>query len=384
MLKKCLFYFLLITLPLVIVLSSVEIGLRLFYPVDEKAWAKKNPYEWAQNGYCPFSDSIKLDPSLAYVWDRSSLCNAQMRVNNVNLEGDDFPLVKNPNDYVVLLMGGSVAHRLGNKHPTELYNYLVKRHKGKNVRLLVGAHGGWSYPQQFHLFARFAPMIDAVISLDGFNETLQIIDIQNPFGSSSWPFMVKDRKQKSLKFMLSGKAYRTLEEYKEKNSCGFSYLCHFLVEKGQSLLLKKYIFDEEGLHVAFRHSTAYDHVEAQEAQRLNLLQYMSYLRMTDYIARGYKIDVYHFLQPVPALQKSLTVEEKSFANISREFTMDTYREKYLQIEKAFLALKKEKMKVYSLVPIFSQVKEPIYIDHIHMNELGNKIMTNVMIEKLEN
>lgn len=369
-------------IPLFLLFLSIEFALRLFYPVDEKSWSKKNAYEWSKERYCPFSDAIKLDPYLGYVWDRNSKCNTFMKVNNVGLEGIDFPIRKNPKEYVVLLIGGSVAHRLGNQNQEGLIKFFADRHKGKNIRLIVGAHGAWGYPQQFHLFTRFAPLVDAVISLDGFNETLQIVDTFNPFGSFSWYFIVKDRMQKSLRFRLIAFLYRRLEEYKEKQSCGRSHLCHFTLERSRDFLLKNFIYKHEKGPAVSYPSVAYENINSQLALELNLKQYINYLRMTDFIARGYKIDVYHFLQPVPALKKELTTEEKSVADVSKDFKLENYRGKYLEIEKAFLALRKENIKVYSLVPIFSNIKNTVYIDHIHLNKLGNQVLTKAITESI--
>lgn len=369
--------------PFVFLFSLGEISLRLFTKTDEKVWLKNKSNESTPRRYCLFGESIKLDPFLAYVLDKDSPCNVGIRINNVNLQGDDFPLIKQPNDYVVLLIGGSVAQLLGNGFKEDLFSFFTQKYKNKNVKFLVGALRGWSYPQQFNLFARFAPIVDTVISVDGFNETLQIMDSFNPFGSFSLPFMMQERNQKSLNFLFSTKWYYYLEDLKEQNSCGFSFLCHFVLERTQSLILKYYVFDEGRIKKDFERSIAYDGIDPKEARRLNLEQYLNYLRMTDYIAKGYNIDTYHFLQPVPALQKKLTSEEMSLVNSSSEFSMDSYRGMYTQVEKAFLSLKKEKMKVYSLVSIFDRITETVYIDHIRPNKLGNKIMSKAIIEKLK-
>jgi hypothetical protein len=76
-----------------------------------------------------------------------------------------------------LLTGGSVASQLGQNNlppaPHYLEEELNNRYvspSGKPFLVLNGGDGAWKEPQQLILFAMYAGTVDAVLTLDGFNE----------------------------------------------------------------------------------------------------------------------------------------------------------------------------------------------------------------------
>src|SRR5262245_42089841 len=125
---------------------------------------------------CRYIDSLFPHPYLGFVHHKNPPCGIG-NVNNIGLWGIDFPSERAADAYVVLLTGGSVAAQLGQIQgppaPRFLELALNERFRspnGKPFRVLNGATGAWKQPQQTVLLLLFADAIDAVVTLDGFNE----------------------------------------------------------------------------------------------------------------------------------------------------------------------------------------------------------------------
>ena len=98
-------------------------------------------------------------------------------VNNIGLFGPDYPVLKNPDRYTVMLIGGSVASQLAQNQAPPAPRYLEEElnrkyvsPNGKPWQVLYGGDGAWKEPQPFILFSLYAGSVDAMVSLGGFNE----------------------------------------------------------------------------------------------------------------------------------------------------------------------------------------------------------------------
>ena len=88
-------------------------------------------------------------------------------------------------------------------------------------------------------------------------------------------------------------------------------------------------------------------------------QYRKYIKIMDMTARSYNVKEMFFLQPVPAVGKQLTEEEK-------RATPDTsYGQRYVRIVRDLEALNEGGIPVRSLLDIYANEKETIYADTIH-------------------
>ncbi len=111
--------------------------------------------------------------------------------NNVGLFGPDFPMLRDNDKFVILFTGGSVAsqfvepHDDGSKYLEDILN---RRYdfNGREVLILNGADGAWKQPQQLIIMSLYSDVIDAVVTLDGFNEHFSI---KNPDYRLEYPSM---------------------------------------------------------------------------------------------------------------------------------------------------------------------------------------------------
>src|SRR5204863_7029150 len=97
-------------------------------------------------------------------------------INNIGLFGSDFPSERRPDRFVILVTGGSVAAQFGQlipggpKYLEETLNASYQSPTGQPFLVLNGGDGAWKQPQAFILFAMYATSVDAVVTLDGYNE----------------------------------------------------------------------------------------------------------------------------------------------------------------------------------------------------------------------
>jgi len=125
---------------------------------------------------CRYIDTLLPHPYLSFVHRDNPSCDV-LRINNIGLFGVDFPSEKHTVRFVLLQTGGSVAAQFAQmktppapKYLEELLNKKYISPNGNPFLILNGGDGAWKQPQSLILFLQYADVIDAVVTLDGFNE----------------------------------------------------------------------------------------------------------------------------------------------------------------------------------------------------------------------
>jgi hypothetical protein len=91
-------------------------------------------------------------------------------------------------------------------------------------------------------------------------------------------------------------------------------------------------------------------------------QYRKYIRAMDAIAAQHDVLVAHFIQPVPAIKKPLTEDERRVVG-----DLD-YRQRYERIADDVLGLAREGTPVFSLLELFEHYRGTLYADAIHLRQ----------------
>ena len=184
--KQRIFGWISILIGVVLALATVEVAaIAWLYLEDGHYTPAAELFERTQNTYvrdatkgtaCRYVDTLYPHPYVGFVHHANPPCG-QPWVNNVGLYGPDFPVIKNPDYYTVILTGGSVASQLGQNQKAPAPRYLEEELNkqyvsptGKPWLVLNGADGAWKEPQPFILFSLYASSVDAVVSLGGYNE----------------------------------------------------------------------------------------------------------------------------------------------------------------------------------------------------------------------
>lgn len=122
---------------------------------------------------CPY---MLLHPYFGYTNVPGTISVHGVKVNNMGFAAaEDFPYHKKDNEYVIAIMGGSVAEILSVKSSATLVEMLGASpdYAGKEIKVINCATGAYKQPQQLliltYLFSQ-GMELDCVVNVDGFNE----------------------------------------------------------------------------------------------------------------------------------------------------------------------------------------------------------------------
>jgi len=307
-------------------------------------------------------------------------------INNVGLFGRDFPFKKDPGKFTVLVTGGSVASLFAaeQRGVVLLEKVLNERYDfgGKTVVVLNGAAGSWKQPQQAIMSLLYADVVDGIISIDGYNENHKFKDdvwsrLEMPTDGfvQSNPLV-----ENSFKKLFGAWITSSLYQYSQGS---FAILnSHFAYYVTKAFRSAVQAVAEDSASRDWRKETNLNSLyllpedwSKEEKIQYNVEQYKKYIKVMDAVADKLKIQRAFFVQPVPAIGKKLTSNEKSKVGDLG------YGGVYKYMAGSVLGLSSEGVPVYSLLDIYSDFEGDIYSDDIHSYSAdgyenpGYKIMT---------
>ncbi len=337
-------------------------------------------FERTQNTYvrdltkdkdCRYVDTLYPHPYLAFVHHANPPCGLSW-ANNIGLLGDDFPTVKRTDRYVILLTGGSVASQLAQNFkppaPRYLEEELNKRYvspNGKPFQVLNGGDGAWKQPQAFILFAMYASVVDAVMTLDGFNEHYFFgvgVDarLERPLSNFAEvnPFVADENFGDAAIGWVMGRIAGALAA---TPVLGQSHAMYMIVRGIEGVAKSKDIFKSNKRTTlaslfAMPEEIRKDH-DLEFAVQLGL--YQKYMRGIEVLAKDYNVKTAYFLQPTPTYGKVLTEDEKKIVGDL------SYGPIYRRMVAGILTLRERGMAVFDLGDLLQDEKGTIYADHIH-------------------
>jgi hypothetical protein len=98
---------------------------------------------------------------------------------------------------------------------------------------------------------------------------------------------------------------------------------------------------------------------AEEKFAFNIEQYRKYIRAIETLAKSQAARTAYFVQPVPAIAKILTDEEKRVVGDL------AYGPLYRRMTDQLLELTREDIPIFSLLDVFAGERRTLYSDHIH-------------------
>jgi len=299
-----------------------------------------------------YTESLLPHPYLAHVYKTG---------NNVGLRSVDYPVVKDKSKFTILVTGGSVAAQIVERGAID--RAFARYDCGKPVVVLGAGGGGWHQPQQFIALGLYGDVADAVVTLDGFNE-------------GGWS---RGRLENASGAFL---AINPILEH-GYDRLGASWQCGKLREFGLS---------QHSRAVYFATKTIRDKLAASGAAKddggktlesifmlpsdwpmeqcfqFNMGQYRKYIRLMHGMSGTLGIKDAYFIQPVPRLGKTLTEEEL------RVIGKTTDPEFYARVADSLLVLRDEQVPVVPLLDCFENTPEAVYVDAVHCNAEGYRIM----------
>lgn len=339
-------------------------------------------------GGCSFVDILYPHPYLGFAHNPESKCRGSKVINSQGLFGQEIPARRDPKNFYVLLVGGSVAAQIGGISNSELnfieilLNAKYRPPHGEKFVVLNGGLGAGKQPQQAITFMMFADRVDAVVTLDGFNEhyvvggatriefpSANFVTV-NPAVTVSFKDVIKQWAvgkaywfcSRSVICKYSPTAFLTLSTLRKQ-------MAQSLPSLGESILAHFFAYPKD--------------FTAEDKYHEGMKGYAKYTEFISVSAHSSGLLASHFIQPVPALNKNLAPEEKAIVG-----ALD-YADLYLRMNRDFLELKKRGLQVHSLIDVFKNTNEAVYSDHIHCKvnretgeSLGYRLIAEQMVREI--
>jgi hypothetical protein len=320
-----------------------------------------------QNPGCRYVDTLYPHPYLGFVHHSNAPCGSP-DVNNIGLFGPDFPSERRDDRFVVLVTGGSVAAQLmgsGVNGVPYLQAILERDYVSPNGRpflLLNGGDGGWRQPQQLILFLLYADAVHAVVTLDGFNERYFVgssvrfefpphnFEEMNPLLRSSYGDVVAR--------WIAGKLYGRAQANPIVSRSQTAYL---LLARLDAYVKRQGQVYSERMNINTMFALPKDWDEEHRVAWAHG-QYRKYIRAMDAVAAQNGVLNAHFIQPVPAIAKPLTHEERAVVGDLG------YRARYERMTADVLTLASEGTPIFSLLDLFEHNHGTLYADVIHLRQ----------------
>jgi hypothetical protein len=390
---------------IVMALAVVEVtAIAWLYIEDGHYTPASELYERTQNTYvrdltkggCRYVDTLFPHPYVGFVHHGNPPCGIP-NVNNVGLFNDDFPVIKRADRYTIILIGGSVASQMAQNWPSppapkyleeELNKHYVSPN-GKPFLVLNGGDGAWKEPQQFILFSLYATSVDAVATLDGYNEYYffwpgAMERLERPLSNfiDVNPFVADENFGDAAIGWVIGRVAGVLSQ---NPILGHSHAAYMIIRGIEAVAKSKDVFKSTkkttlpGLF-SMPEEIRKDH-DLEFAVQIAL--YQKYERAVEAIAKDNGVKSIYFLQPAPAYGKTLTEEEKKNAGDL------SYGELYRRIITGMMTLREKGLPIFDLGDILKDEKGTLYADHIHFirdpqtgESQGYRIMAARMAEKM--
>lgn len=321
-------------------------------------------------GGCRWADQVTLHPYLGFMYKNNSSCPSAGNINSYHLLGAEIPFKKDPFVYTILVLGGSVAESLAGHRFIESSTALeeafasqYKSAKGLPIRIINGSITAGSQPMQLISYILLAHLADAVVSIEGFNEHWSYgasMMIESP--PRIWFQLSGESKDDSTEILKAAALKKLMRLYKH-SPLRYSYVAY-------SSLLAFYTLlgGNEPLHDVNSPFPPLPTTWTPADQRAYYVgQYKKYLRILSQIALANNSNMFIFYQPVPAIEKALTPQEKQLVgNVG-------YANDYGEVFDHIRPLTNPFFHIINMMGVFRNFPETIYIDQIHFNDKGKFI-----------
>jgi hypothetical protein len=300
-----------------------------------------------------------------------------------------------PDDYVIAILGGSVADQFGRyigQHPQtlEALRPLIPAIGNRRIRLFVFAAGGYKQPQQFILASYLLEDLDLTINIDGFNE-IAVTDLYpaypTDFPANTLIFFRHDDAPRIYPILagMARFAYRGLNGLPLKIPLLSRSSIYFLIWQGIHPLLYEGIGGLENRYltaIGARAALGDEQMQVASWQR-KIEIWKKYTRLQNELEKRAGVTAYFFLQPNQYLRgsKPLSAEERA-TSINPEFADRGDAEMKL-LRAAAQDMRAHGLAVVDLTGIYRDIEPTVYRDACcHLNELGNQIMAEGILSAL--
>lgn len=360
-----------------------------YVSVPDKLASEKSSFEVEKSGNKACNKHKRvLSPHPYLVFTNTSRPECNAPANNSGHRGPDIPLVKNNNQYVVMWLGGSVANQIYQLHHEDIEAYFRKKHPDKTILLLNGSLEAWKQPQQLFMLQLYSDVIDEAVSLEGYNEVIFNYRLEYRVRFDT-PFLPGYRKANNSLLTeaeqdVINRSSALFDTVNNNSLLRHSKTAYFILDKTRAGLETRTVREKdlESLQSGtLKHLGPLfllpDNWSREQRRNHAIEQYHKYLQLMQSSARQYNIRLSVFLQPAPAIGKTLTELEKQVVGDL------TYGEDYQLFSRSILG--DRSLRVYSLLDVFAGNTDSIYRDGIHYNEksAGSALVVQRILDILD-
>jgi hypothetical protein len=383
--KQRIFGLISLLIGVVMALAVIELtAIAWLFIEDGRYVSARELFQRTQNTYvrdltkedsaCRYVDTLYPHPYLAFVHHGNPPCGVR-NVNNIGLLNTDFPTIKSPDFFTVMVVGGSVSSQLAQNWPAPAPRFLEEElnrrfvsPNGKPWLVLNGGDGAWKEPQSFILFSMYASAVDGVVAVDGYNEHYMFRHytkerLERPLSNFTDvnPLVADTNFGTAAIGWVMGRLAGWLGQ---QPVLGSSHAAYMVVRGIEAVAKGQDVFQPEKGKVTTLNSIfalpADIQGNGEKVFQTQLSLYQHYARAIEAVAKDNNVKSAYFLQPVPSWGKVLTEEEKRAAapNLADPVL-------YRRMVEGMLTLRERGMAMFDLGDLLKDVKETIYADDIH-------------------
>lgn len=323
----------------------------------------------------------------------------------------DYPYMKNDNDFVVFILGGSVAAYFSIVEGDNFIKKLEKLGINKHIKLVNLASFGYKQPQQLNIlqYAIIEGMKpDLVINIDGFNEialghsnySLYSINPIYPSGHHLFSSIFElseglGFRQNIIKLLADKYSLNKMELYAYRNLLNLSdsNIIRIILLTVYDYMKVKEVEIEQAISLQASKSPDmakhfYKSVYQSDKQIHSSCEYLvsvwkNSINLIDDMCNGIGCFFLEVAQPTFSYKYSknfLTPNEKnSFSHGTWDHGIKSC---YGILEKEIHVMEKEGLNTLNLIRIFKSINSDIFVDQVHFNENGYDIFSNQIIDYL--
>jgi hypothetical protein len=380
-----------IIFPLIFIIS-----LETFSFLYIKIFSKQSTLELSdrikKNEPLPILSEFTPHPTFTYV-STSPLSNNMGFISKLN-----YPYIRNENDFVIGVFGGSVADMMSWKseplNASEILKKQVPSLRNKNIVILNFASGCAKQPMQYHRFSRFTDDIDLAINIDGFNE-IEFNDVGADITSPCMLAMLYTQTAYQLNSNLllniiaaesKNLKHRMISSQLFGKSAAFTLVTELVIKIKHSV--EYIVVNRLDASNKSGHSKIYPFDFKTDNRDLHILgakNWAKYARLELAAAKEMNIPILFALQPTILFKgsKPLSTEEVKLDETMLEGGIKRWSSKSDYITKGYQELqsqmdnlkKKNPNNFVDLTGIYSKTQNTIYTDPCcHYNDEGNKLL----------
>jgi hypothetical protein len=382
--KQRIFGLISLLVGIVMALAAIELtAIVWLYLEDGRYISAQELFQRTQNSYvrdltksdskCRYVDTLYPHPYLAFVHHGNPPCGIS-NVNNIGLQNTDFPTVKRDDRYTVMVIGGSVSSQLAQNWPAPAPRFLEEElnkrfvsPNGKPWLVLNGGDGAWKQPQSFILFSMYAPAVDAVVAVDGYNEHYMFRSytkerLERPLSNFADvnPLVADTNFGTAAIGWVMGRLSGWLAQ---QPILGRSHAAYMVVRGIESVAKGQDVFQPDKNKKTTLNSMfalpADIQGNAEKVFATQLSLYQHYDRAIEAVAKENGVKTAFFLQPIPTWGKVLTEDEKR--HVARSADPVIYR----RIVDGMMTLRDRGIPIFDLGDLLKDVPDTIYDDDIH-------------------